>query len=139
MPTDVIKGRWSSIKVVNQRDRLGLDRNGVVQIVEVDEQTGEITTGYYTDVDTLERVDLDGHVRFVGTGVYSLSLNHPDPDVPLDTLYYEGQIVISDDGIIIVVGNFRTEHGSDPVDNSTAKTQVLVDAQEEGVWVLTKP
>jgi hypothetical protein len=139
---------WSSIRPVGYESnslrstdeappaQLDLTRNGVINIEYFNDETGEVR-GYYTDTaDAVhpQTVSLTGRITFIGHNKYAISLRHEEPPRSGNTIIYEGETVALDDGdrgFFIVSGRFRKIYAN--------RDNIESDAQDEGVWVATKP
>jgi hypothetical protein len=131
--------QWSSIRPLpaGSPGPADLRRDGVFRFQKHDLASGAVE-GIYYDVTVFKNERFEGEIRHIGGGVYTLSLNHRVPDKPF-TRHYEGQTISEVNRISLVGGKWK-EVRIPTVEASKGENQEdLVDQQEEGVWVATKP
>lgn len=140
MPTEVI-GSWSSIMASPGDDQelpTDLTRDGGMEIESIHPDTG-VVTGYYYDDSTGDRTPLYGSIRF-GGGTYNWSVRHRIPGLTGKSRVYEGQLISEVNEVSLVGGRWRNINTPDLGPEEIERVGELKKAaQEEGVWVATKP
>jgi len=134
-----IKGLWSSIRPVNEGEPppLDLSREGWIDIRTYEPLTGAIT-GYYVNIRAQTTEPLEGFFRFVGSGSYTLTMQHRAGSY---MRLYEGCVAATQEGdfpVFIIAGQWRNLPDSDVV-RAGSSTASAADGQEDGTWVATKP
>jgi hypothetical protein len=130
-----MQGTWTSYRPAGPAEsdpRTDLTPDGRVYIGPIDVFTGHFT-GTFEDL-SHHIEDVEGVITFIGGSTYSVVLQHLFGE-DHRTRRYEGQLVAENADVCIVVGRFAR------VDTNAVRTPVVAaaTAQEEGIWVATKP
>ena len=134
-PEDVID-EWSSIRPALNTKPADMRRNGVFKIEEYDPGTGEVEGDYY-DLEEFYEVRFEGLILPVA-GSYAFIFNH-DVKGTTKKRTYQGSFIAEVNHILVVAGRWKHEDADGHKTDETKNKETNKDAQDEGVWVLTKP
>ncbi|HEV7681759.1 MAG TPA: hypothetical protein VGO68_06530 [Pyrinomonadaceae bacterium] len=133
---------WSSIMLNSgggSTEPTNMTRDGIMRIYTQDPTTGVIT-GQYEDANTHDATPLYGSIQYAG-GMYNWALHHRVLSLPGKSRLYEGAFVGEHNGISLVAGRWKNipTPVAKPAQTQSGAAVSAAAAQEEGLWVATKP
>ncbi|HEV7397338.1 MAG TPA: hypothetical protein VGN86_12575 [Pyrinomonadaceae bacterium] len=138
MPANFLNSVWSSIRPA-EGNPTDMRREGAFKIEEYDPETGRVEGRYY-DVLYFEDVRFEGYIRYLSGTSYSFVFLYDIPDTDRRRIY-EGQTVAEYDNVSIVGGRWRDVARNANEASTTRDDKDVANkyAQDEGVWIATKP